>query len=49
MTCTECLSFVGRCLKGKPNKIARDDACSEATLKPRSYSAQRGSAENVER
>ena len=27
--CWDCSSWVGRCLKGQPNRIARLEACSE--------------------
>jgi hypothetical protein len=31
--CKDCVSWVGRCLKGRINKIAADDACEELERK----------------
>ena len=33
--CWDCASWVGRCLKGKPNQIARSEACD--LFLPQSY------------
>lgn len=29
--CCDCVSWVGRCLKGEVNKISRDEACNKFT------------------
>jgi hypothetical protein len=32
--CYDCLKWVGRCLKKRRNKVALDDACEEAEIRP---------------
>jgi hypothetical protein len=32
--CWDCISWVGRCLKEKINRIARDEACDQFSPKP---------------
>ena len=32
--CWDCTSWCGRCVKGKPNQIARSEACDEFTPIP---------------